>query len=214
MKKLVCVKEVLALAQKGEKVMYIDSDTLITPSARDEAANAGIEFCEGEAPCCTAAASSGCNASAGGVDSEVIYSALKTLMEKGMLGQVMSAVGQDVPYISEGNAEGTVKLVRSGTAKWLPLFEDGDLVDKVFYNELIGAADGSSMNAGFITIDRCSFPWETACQELYYVVEGTLVIGDGTREFVANAGDCLFFENGKSLTFGSPNKMKAFYATH
>ena len=42
MKKLICAKEVEALAQKGEKVMYIDADTLITPSAKDAAAERGI----------------------------------------------------------------------------------------------------------------------------------------------------------------------------
>lgn len=47
MKTLICAKEVEALAQQGQKVMYIDADTLVTPSARDAAATAGIEFCEG-----------------------------------------------------------------------------------------------------------------------------------------------------------------------
>ena len=49
---------------------------------------------------------------------------------------------------------------------------------------------------------------------MYYIVEGTLTIKKGTQTFVANAGDVMFFEKGADLTFGSPNKMKAFYATH
>ena len=32
MKRLICAKEVEACAQQGHKVMYIDADTLITPS--------------------------------------------------------------------------------------------------------------------------------------------------------------------------------------
>ena len=34
MKKLICAKEVEALEKQGQKVMYIDDNTLITPSAK------------------------------------------------------------------------------------------------------------------------------------------------------------------------------------
>ena len=161
MKRLICAKEVEACAQQGHKVMYIDADTLITPSAKDAAAVADIEFKVGEpqAECCSAQpceaapaqdAHACAPAAAGGIDSELIYKALKTLMDKGMLGSVMNSIGQDVPYVSESDGNGFVKLVRSNTAKWEPL-DTGNPADKVFYNELIGADDGSAMNAGFMT---------------------------------------------------------------
>ena len=134
-------------------------------------------------------------------------------MDKGMLGSVMNSIGQDVPYVSESDGNGFVKLVRSNTAKWEPL-DTGNPADKVFYNELIGADDGSAMNAGFMTIENCSFPWDVACQEIYYVVDGTLTVEKDGRIFTANPGDCLFFQNGAKLTFGSPNKVTVFYATH
>ena len=40
MKKLICAKEVEALEKQGQKVMYIDDNTLITPSAKDAPAPA------------------------------------------------------------------------------------------------------------------------------------------------------------------------------
>lgn len=229
MKRLICAKEVETFAQQGQKVMYIDADTLITPSAKDAAAAADIEFKVGEEPqaeCCnaqpcdaapapaqTAGACAQAAPAAGGIDSELIYKALKTLMDKGMLGNVMNSIGQDVPYVSESDGNGFVKLVRSNTAKWETL-DTGNPADKVFYNELIGADDGSAMNAGFMTIENCSFPWDVACQEIYYVVDGTLTVEKDGRIFTANPGDCLFFQNGAKLTFGSPNKVTVFYATH
>ena len=209
--------------------MYIEADTLITPSAKDAAAAADIEFKVGEEPqaeCCnaqpcdaapapaqTAGACAQAAPAAGGIDSELIYKALKTLMDKGMLRNVMNSIGQDVPYVSESDGNGFVKLVRSNTAKWETL-DTGNPADKVFYNELIGADDGSAMNAGFMTIENCSFPWDVACQEIYYVVDGTLTVEKDGRIFTANPGDCLFFQNGAKLTFGSPNKVTVFYATH
>lgn len=216
MKRLICAKEVEASAKQGQKVMYIDADTIITPSARDAASAAGIEFCQGSAPAACCDASQGtqcCSQTDQGIDSEVIYNALKALMDKGMLGSVMSCVGQDVPYVSESDGSGMVKLVRSSTAKWEPL-DTGNPADKVFYNELIGADDGSAMNAGFMTIENCTFPWDVGCQEIYYVVEGTLTVEKDGRVFTAYPGDCLFFQNGVSLKFGSPDKVKVFYATH
>lgn len=225
MKKLICAECVEKCASHGQKVIYIDECTLITPSAKDLAAAEGIEFCVGEAPApaCNeapaapaqaAAPAPACNGASNSVDANVIYNALKALMDKGMLDKIMDVCGQNVPYVSESSCDNAVKLVRGNTAQWLPLFEEGPLVDKVFYNELVNADDGSQMNAGFITIDNCEFPWLTECQEMYYVVEGTLVIKKGNQTFTANAGDVMFFEKGADLTFGSPNKMKAFYATH
>ena len=233
MKRLICAKEVEACAQQGHKVMYIDADTLITPSAKDAAAVADIEFKVGEpqAECCSAQpceaapaqdAHACAPAAAGGIDSELIYKALKTLMDKGMLGSVMNSIGQDVPYVSESDGNGFVKLVRSNTAKWEPL-DTGNPADKVFYNELIGADDGSAMNAGFMTIENCSFPWDEDAEgfvEQLRRIKGVRValllreVEKDGRIFTGNPGDCLFFQNGAKLTFGSPNKVTVFYATH
>ncbi|MCI8647245.1 MAG: DUF861 domain-containing protein [Firmicutes bacterium] len=223
MKKLICAKEVERLEKEGQKVMYIDEDTIITPSAKDAAAACGIEFSTEAPPCCTQEAAPAPQAAcqtapapaAGqpGIDSELIYKALTALMEKGMLGDVAAALGQNLPYVSEKDPDGFVKLVRGNTAKW-EVLDTGNPADKVFYNELIGADDGSSMNAGFMTIENCSFPWDVACEEIYYVVEGTLTVEKDGRVFTAHPGDALFFQNGAKLSFGSPDKVKVFYATH
>ena len=218
MKKLICAKEVEALEKQGQKVMYIDADTLITPSARDAAAACGITFSE-EAPpaaCCSETANTGETAAPtgqNGIDSDMIYKALTALMEKGELGGVLQQLGCEQPYLAEKDPDGLVKLVRGSTAKW-EVLDTGNPADKVFYNELIGADDGSSMNAGFMTIEKCKFPWDVACEEIYYVVEGTLTVEKDGRVFTAHPGDALFFQNGAKLTFGSPDKVKVFYATH
>lgn len=216
MKKLICTKEVDAAVAKGEKVIYVECNTIITPSAKDAAAEYGIEFSTEGCPCCGGTSAStpvAQTSEQGGIDSELIYKALTAMLEKGMLGDIMALVGKDLPYVSEKSSDGALKLVRSNTAKWEPL-DTGNPSDKVFYNELIGADDGSSMNAGFITIEKCTFPWDVACQEIYYVVEGTLNVEKDGKVYTAHAGDTLFFENGAKLKFGSPDKMKAFYVTH
>lgn len=217
MKKLICAKEVEALDKQGQKVMYIDEDTLITPSARDAAAACGITFecgCASAAPCTgevKSCSTSECQPSQG-IDSELIYKALSALMEKGMLGDLANALNP-APYTCEKDPDGFVKLVRGCSAKW-EVLDTGNPADKVFYNELINADDGSALNAGFMTIENCTFPWDVACQEIYYVVDGTLTVEKDGRVFTGHPGDVLFFQNGAKLKFGSPDKVKVFYATH
>ena len=145
MKQLICAKEVEALEKQGQKVMYIDENTIVTPSARDAAAACGIEFSTEAPACCSepAAAPAPCTESAPasskeGIDSELIYKALTALMQNGGLNGVLESLNQSLPYVAEKDPQGFVKLVRGNTAKWEPL-DTGNPSDKVFYNELIGA---------------------------------------------------------------------------
>lgn len=44
MRKLICIKDVEAFEKQGQKIVYIESNTIITPAARDAAKVSGIEF--------------------------------------------------------------------------------------------------------------------------------------------------------------------------
>lgn len=210
MKKLICAKDVEAVQKQGKTVLYVDCDTLITPSARDAAKASGIEFSTELHTCCesTADLAKTCE---GGIDSDMIYNVLKTMMEKGMLNGMFDSA-PDQPYAAEKDCCG-LKIVRGKSVKY-EVLETGNPSDKVFYQEIINADDGCSMNAGFITIETCNFDWECACQELYHIVEGTLTVNVDGRSYTAQPGDSVYFPKGAKVQFGSPNKMKAFYATY
>lgn len=218
MKKLICAKEVESLEKKGQKVMYIDCDTIITPSAKDAAAACGMEFSTQAPPCCEdpqplQTQAQPCS-NDGGIDSETIYKALQALMSKGMLNGILDgACDSGKPYAYESDSKGMFKLVRGSTAK-MEVLDTGNPNDKVFYQELIGSDDKSSMNAGFMTIERSNFDWDVQCEEIYYIVEGTLTVTLDGRVFTANPGDALFIQNGSKLAFGSADKVKVFYATY
>ena len=216
MKKLICAKEVEAVQKQGEKILYIECGTIITPSAKDAARAAGIEFSTAKCPCCQSSAEvvkavESVKAIEGGIDGDMIYNVLKTMMEKGLL-QGMFDSAPDQPYAAEKDPCG-LKVVRGGSVKY-EVLDTGNPADKVFYQEIINADDGSSMNAGFITIEDCKFDWECACQELYHIVEGTLTVGVDGKVYTARPGDSVFFPKGAKVQFGSPDRMKAFYATY
>lgn len=210
MRKLICAKDVEAVVKEGKKVFHIECDTIITPSAKDIAKAAGIEFSAEGCPCCTGTA---CIPTAweGGIDSDKIYNLLKAMLDRGMLQGIFDSSAVK-PYDEEKDDSG-LKIVRGGTVKYEKL-DTGNPNDKVFYREIINADDGSSMNAGFITIEECSFDWECACQELYHVVEGALSLAVNGKEYKAYPGDSVFFPKGAKIRFGSTGKMKAFYATY
>lgn len=221
MKKLICAKDIEAAEKQGQKVFYVDSDTIITPSAKDAARACGIEFstdapdCAAKSPCEVKASepAKACEGQAceGGMDSDMIYKVFKAMMDKGLLNGMFDSFSNK-PYISETDCGG-LKVVRGNSVK-LDVFDTGNSDHKVFYQEIINATDGCSMNAGFITIEGCTFDWETTCEELYHVVEGTLTVTVNGKAYTAQPGDSVFFPKGAKLAFGSPNKMKAFYATH
>lgn len=95
MKRLICAKDISDLCKQGEKVLYIDEDTIITPSAKDAARNCGVSFStEQSCDCCgsekeTQAAKNPFSETIEGVDAELIYNIVKKLAEKGMLQHFM-----------------------------------------------------------------------------------------------------------------------------
>ena len=236
MKKLICAKDVEDAEKQGQKVFHIDSDTIITPSAKDAAKACEIEFST-EAPVCEAMSykapvcetkspeALACEAKSsfegkvcemakaceGGIDKDMIYKVFKAMMDKGLLNGLFDS-SPEKPYISESDPSG-LKVVRGNSVK-MEVLDTGNPSDKVFYQEIINTNDGCSMNAGVITIEGCSFDWETACEEIYYVVEGTLTVTVNGKIYTAHSGDSVFFPKGAKLAFGSPDKMKAFYATY
>ncbi|WP_312105625.1 cupin domain-containing protein [Lachnoclostridium sp.] len=201
MKQLICAKDVETLNAEGKKVFYVESGSIITPSAKDAADAFGITFCEkAEELPQVPAAFAGMD-----IDSEKIYMVLKTLMEKGLLNDILK------PYESESHGNG-LKVVRGSSVK-MDVFDTGDPSVKAYYQELV-SKDESHISAGFLTIDHSSFEWELTYEEIDYVIEGTLTVTIDGKTYTAKAGDVLFVPSGSKVTWGSPDKARVFYATY
>ncbi len=209
MKKLICAKDVETLDKQGEKVCYIDSNTIVTPSAQDTAKKCGIEFSY-EANVCKEKASEPEKACGGEIDSNMIYAVLKSMLDKGLMKGIFDNIPEQ-PYFAERDNSG-LKLVRGSSVK-MDVFETGNPDNKVFYQELISKED-SKMSAGFLTIEKSSFEWELCYEELDYVIEGTLTVTINGKTFTAYPGDVLFVPSGSKVVWGSPDKARIFYATY
>jgi len=210
MKKLICVKDVETQNKQGNKIFYIDNDTIITPSAKDAAKVFGIEF-SSESKGCEVQVCEPEKTSGGEIDSNMIYTVLKGMLEKGLLNGGIFDNTPNQPYISERDCGG-LKVVRGGSVK-MDVFDTGNPDNKVFYQEVI-SKDDSKMSAGFLSIEKSSFEWELCYEELDYVIEGTLTVTINGKTFTAYPGDVLFVPSGSKVVWGSPDKARIFYATY
>lgn len=201
MKQLICAKDVETLHAEGKSVFHVESGSIITPSAKDTADAYGITFCDkAEEKAEAKGAFAGMD-----IDSEKIYMVLKTLMEKGMLTDILK------PYEAESHGNG-LKVVRGSSVK-MDVFDTGDPNVKAYYQELVSKEE-SKMSAGFLVIDHSEFEWELTYEEIDYVIEGTLTVTIDGKTYTAKAGDVLFVPSGSKVIWGSPDKARVFYSTY
>lgn len=80
--------------------------------------------------------------------------------------------------------------------------------------DVITSADGAPMAAGFLSLQKGSFPWTLDYHEIQYVLEGELHIGTRDGTLVGKPGDIFYIPQGTSITFGTPSWAKFFYVTY
>ncbi len=209
MKKLISVKDVEAFEKQGQKVVCIDKNTIITPAAKDAAKVYGIEF-SFETKSCEEITSKPAIPCGGDIDSNMIYTVLKAMVDKGLLKGLFDNLPSQ-PYTAERDGGG-LKVVRGNSVKY-DAFDTGNPNNKVFYQELI-SKDESSMSAGFLTIEKSSFEWELTYEEIDYVIEGTVTVTINGKTYTAYPGDVLYVPKGSKVVWGSPDKAKLFYTTY
>ncbi|MDR0880862.1 MAG: cupin domain-containing protein [Clostridioides sp.] len=207
MKQLICAKDIEEVIAKGENKFYVSDDTIITPSAKDAARLNGIEFTtEPEVKVASPVLNTG------GVDNEALLNLIKTMMNKGLLQDMIQALGKNnLPYDVDADPTG-LKVVRGNSVK-MDVFDTGNPSNKVYFQELV-SKDESKMSAGFLTIENSRFDWELTYEEIDYVIEGTLTVEINGKTYTAYPGDVLFVPSGSNVVWGSPDKARLFYTTY
>lgn len=216
MKRLISAKDVEALIKQGETKFYIDNNVIITPSAKDLAKNNGIEFTTEahitETKSCEVKLAETQKLCVDGLDSEMLLTFLKTIMNKGLLEEMLNCLNKpSTPYSFESD-KGGLKVIRGNTVK-MDVFDTGNPNAKAYYQELVNKEE-SKMSAGFLTIENSRFDWELTYEEIDYVIEGTLTVEINGKTYTAYAGDVLFVPSGSKVVWGSPDKAKIFYTTY
>ena len=191
MKKLICLEAVTKAHEAGEP-LCVDQNTLITPAAQDLIEELNIPLKES------------CIEEELNLPDELNQETLLQLLK-------MILAGGTASFQSEKHASG-LTVVRGSTVEMNP-FETGVPEAKVFYQELISKEE-AKISAGFLEIDQSRFDWELSYEEIDYVISGTLEITIDGQKFTALPGDVVFVPKGSKVTWGSPDKVKLFYATY
>lgn len=212
MRKLISAKDIEESILKDQKIIYLDGTEIITPSAKELASASGIvlttdkESNKKDVSVCSE------SLDPSNIDLESMIRIFKTMMNKGLLQEMIQCLEQSNKPFEAQIHENGLKVVRGNTVQ-MESFDTGNPNDKVYFQELVSKEE-SQMSAGFLHIEESNFEWELTYEEIDYVIEGTLTVEIDGHKYVAHPGDVLFVPSGSKVIWGSPDKAKVFYATY
>ena len=204
MKVVICAKDIEELKQQGQKTLYIDDNTLLTPSAKDAAKLAEIEIAQ--KPACPAVADS---PQGSGISSELIYNALKALHAKGLLDEFLKDF-EAKAFIAEACGGG--KIVRGDSVK-METFDTGTPAAHASSQEVIDE-DDSRIQSGFFTIDQSRFEQKFACEANFHLLEGSLNITINGEQAAVTPGDVLYIPTGANVVWDTSEAVRMFYSRY
>lgn len=217
MKKLITINDVKQKYNSKCSVLYIDSNTLVTPAAKDLASELGIEIklgSEKDLACCDVKEIDtnmeqlvkdkleGINITEDLI-SHIVQEVIKSIQSPGIV----------VPQIKKECDPSGIRLVR-GESVVCDRFDTGNPKDKVGIKEILNIKECPNMATGFMEMEKSSFDWTLGYDELDYIVEGTLDITVNGKTYRGHAGDVFFIPMNTSITFSSPDYCKFFFSTY
>jgi len=207
-KPLITAIDVKNLVSGGQKTVYLEPGTLVTPSAKDACKESGITLVFGQAPqeppCCQGetVAAQPC---AENISPEMISRIVMEVMAK------MPGLG---PVLMEKEVDASGIALVKGRSVVCEEFNTGNPRDKVGLTEILTRRESPNMTTGFMTMDHTAFDWHLMYDEIDYVVEGTLDIIVNGKTYRGQAGDVLFIPRDTKITFSTPDKCRFFFVTY
>jgi ethanolamine utilization protein EutQ len=106
-----------------------------------------------------------------------------------------------------------IKLVHSSDVH-LGVFPGAGTDKQVGIADVITAADGAPIAAGFMAWSQCFFPWTLDYDEIDLVLEGELHIRHNGQTYVGKSGDVFYIPKGSAIEFGTTSAVRFFYVTY
>lgn len=203
MKKLVTAADVKGLFGSGQKKLYTGPGTIVTPAARDMAAELGLTIqTEPHEP-------------PEGIDTVSKLNEISPSLISMIVREVMASLPdlQQKPEMVKEEDPGGLRLVRGNSVKCEP-FNTGNPRDKVGLKEILTLRESPDMGVGFMTVEESAFSWDLKYEEVDYVVEGTLEITVNGKTYRGKAGDVFYIPRDTTVTFSSPDQARFFFVTY
>ena len=217
---IIAVTDVLEAAQKGEKTIAANpKECIVTPGARDKAAELGILISEGtDSPAAVPAAPS----EAVPPQAETLVREVCALMKKRLPAGiaapdlerlVRSAVAARLdasgpPEAAQQVSCGDGVCFISGAR----LLEGGagpvPVAEKALVAEAIRCGDDVKLAGGYMEWQKAAFSRTVEFPEIGIVIEGELHLAVGGKTLVAKPGDMVYFPQGAQVAYSTPGRVR------
>jgi len=225
MKTLISAETIRQAKAGGQTCLPAGKDVLVTPEARSLADELGIRLDDGvgsSAPVVTEdpamAAIRAAVLAKLPADAAKQPELVEQIVGKVCLAQKNTAAKPQVIAAAtatkaDGAAAAGIKLVRSSDVH-LGVFPGAGTDKQVGIADVITAADGAPIAAGFMAWSQCFFPWTLDYDEIDLVLEGELHIRHNGQTYVGKSGDVLYIPKGSAIEFGTTTAVRFFYVTY
>jgi ethanolamine utilization protein EutQ len=196
----------------------LPDDSILTPSAKDFAAKAGLTVTRGNVEVMAPSASSA-NFKRQSKDAKSANQGEKETC----------ATPSAIDCVSDSMIKDVVQKVMDGMMKpacenprFTHIFHDDIIIgpfDKAPAGQNIKMTDvvtarEANLAAGFMIFEKSHLPWHLTYDEIDYVVEGEFELRIDGMVHKGKAGDVMSIPKGSSVVFGSPSRAKVFYVTY
>ena len=229
MKKLISAETIRQAKAGGPTCLAAGKGVLVTPEARSLAEELGIRLDDGVAAAAAApAAADAADPAMAAIRAAVLAKLpadaankpelVEQIVSKVCLAQKNAAAGAK-PVVAANTAAAPaaqaagIKLVH-GSDVHLGVFPGAGTDKQVGIADVITAADGAPIAAGFMAWSQCYFPWTLDYDEIDLVLEGELHIRCNGQTFVGKAGDVFYIPKGSAIEFGTTTAVRFFYVTY
>jgi ethanolamine utilization protein EutQ len=220
---IITVTDVLEAAQKGNKTLNaLPSECIVTPGARDKAAELGVVIIEGpDSPAAATAGSSPPAASQveklvrevcermkehlpAGVAPQELERLVRAAVAARTGGSLSAAMPEAPPHLSCADGVCFISGARllEGGAGPVPVAE------KVLVAEAIRCGDDVQLAGGYMEWQKAAFNRTVEFPEIGIVIEGELHLAVGGKSLVAKVGDMVYFPKGAQVAYSAPGRVR------
>ena len=226
MKTLISAETIRQSKAGGQTCLAAGKGVLVTPEARSLAEELGVRLDDGVAAAAAPAAADCADPAMAAIRAAVLAklpadAANKPELVEQIVGKVClaqkNAAASAPPAASAAAAPAAqatgIKLVHSSDVH-LGVFPGAGTDKQVGIADVITAADGAPIAAGFMAWSQCFFPWTLDYDEIDLVLEGELHIRHNGQTYVGKSGDVLYIPKGSAIEFGTTSAVRFFYVTY
>jgi len=191
-KKLITVLDIKNLAADGQTELYVEPGTIITPAARDEAAQRGLVL-----------RTQGLSTPTTNSQKAQEPKSLDPKLVEEIVQQVLAALSetQAGPVVKETDPSGMIFIRES-------------CCNNKQVQEILSKEESPKLGCGFLNLDSESFAKQADWDEVNYILEGTVNISVNNRTYQRKAGDVFYIPKGAKVVLSAKRKAQIFFVVN